>query len=154
MKRRTFLTGLGISILAAPLASSNVARAAKSMIFTGLVAGTAVGGYDPVAYFTRGRPTPGKPQHSLTHDGAKWLFSSAENLAKFKANPAKYAPQYGGYCAYAVANGYTAKGEPEAWSVVGGKLYLNYSQSIRLRWKAKQAAFITEANKNWPGVLN
>lgn len=113
----------------------------------------AVKGADVVAYFTERRAVIGKAEYSTTWRGATWRFSSAENLAKFKAGPAKYAPQYGGYCAYAVSEGYTAKIEPEAWSIVDGKLYLNYSLGVRSLWERNKRERIRKADTNWPGVL-
>lgn len=112
--------------------------------------GSAINGYDPVAYFTMSKPVEGNSAHSLEWNGAKWVFSSAKNLALFSANPEKYAPKYGGYCAYAVSRGYTAPTDPQAWSVVDGSLYLNYSKGVRSRWNSDQAANITAGDKNWP----
>lgn len=114
----------------------------------------AVRGYDPVAYFTEGKPVKGSKQYSTEWNGAKWYFTSAGNRDRFRADPKKYAPQYGGYCAYAVANGYTASTDPNAWSIVDGKLYLNYSLGVREQWKEDIPGHIARANKNWPGVLN
>lgn len=114
----------------------------------------AVRGYDPVAYFTEGTPVKGSNQYSTEWNGAKWYFTSAGNRDRFRADPKKYAPQYGGYCAYAVANGYTASTDPNAWSIVDGKLYLNYSLGVREQWKEDIPGHIARANKNWPGVLN
>lgn len=116
--------------------------------------GKAIKGYDPVAYFTEGKPVEGSSDFTAEFDGATWYFASAQNRDAFVADPDKYAPQYGGYCAYAVANGSTAKIDPEAWSVVDGKLYLNYSLSVRDRWTARQAEYIAAADRNWPGVLD
>ena len=90
----------------------------------------------------------------MTHkyQGAVWQFSSEANKAKFVANPAKYAPQYGGYCAWAVSQGYTASGDPKQWKIVGGKLYLNYDASVQKRWEKNIPGFIQAADKNWPGI--
>ena len=115
------------SLLAAALVLSPLAAQAKSNeIYTGWLSSSAVGGYDPVAYFTEGKPVAGNS--GITHQwkGTTWRFSSEKNRDLFKAEPAKYAPQYGGYCAWAVSQGYTAKGDPNHWKIVGGKLYLNY----------------------------
>ena len=87
------------------------------------------------------------------HLSATFRFSSAANLAKFKASPAAYAPQYGGYCAWAVANGYTAKGDPKQWRIVNGKLYLNYNAEIQSRWVKDIPGFIRKGDANWPAVL-
>ncbi|MGH8481461.1 MAG: YHS domain-containing (seleno)protein [Nevskiaceae bacterium] len=113
----------------------------------------ALDGYDPVAFFTDGAPTAGKPELSHEWNGATWHFASAGNLATFRAAPERYAPQFGGYCAYAVANGYTAKTAPEAWHIADGKLYLNFDLSVRDRWLADKAEFIAAGGRNWPGVL-
>ncbi|MGQ0586142.1 MAG: YHS domain-containing (seleno)protein [Gammaproteobacteria bacterium] len=113
----------------------------------------ALDGYDPVAYFTTGAPAAGKAE--LTHEwnGATWHFASAENLAAFRQAPEKYAPQFGGYCAYAVANNYTAKVSPDAWHIEDGKLYLNFNLDVREAWRARKAEFIQSANRNWPAVI-
>ena len=106
-----------------------------------------------VAYFTQGSPVAGDP--AITHDwnGATWRFSSTENRDAFAADPAAYAPQYGGYCAYAVSEGYTASTVPEAWSIVDGKLYLNYSTGVKGRWEQDIPGRISAADANWPKVL-
>ena len=115
--------------------------------------GRAARGYDPVAYFMQGTPTPGTKEFEFPWNGALWQFSSAENLQLFKADPQKYAPQYGGYCAWAVAEGYTADIDPNAWTVFQGKLYLNYNLDIRKKWQKDMAHNIERADKNWPAVL-
>lgn len=135
------------------LSASNPARAAEAPIYTGLVKGVAVGGYDPVAYFTESKPVRGDKAITLEHEGATWRFASEANRDVFRADPAKYAPQYGGYCAYAVAMGYTAKGDPNAWSIINGKLYLNFNQPTKATWEKDAAGYIAKAEKNWPGVL-
>lgn len=114
--------------------------------------GTAINGYDPVAYFTMKKPVEGDATHSTEWNGATWHFSSAENLATFSADPEKYAPKYGGYCAFAVSRGYTASTDPAAWSIVDGALYLNYSKSVRSRWNSAQSANIVAGDKNWPDL--
>jgi YHS domain-containing protein len=116
--------------------------------------GKAIAGYDPVSYHTMGKPVEGNSDFKTKWKGATWYFASAENRDKFTAMPEKFAPQYGGYCAYAVSQNSTAKIDPEMWTIVDGKLYLNYSEGIQERWLADQTAFITAADKNWPGVLN
>lgn len=114
--------------------------------------GAAINGYDPVAYFTMKKPVEGDAAHSTDWNGATWRFSSAENLATFSADPEKYAPKYGGYCAFAVSRGYTASTDPAAWSIVDGSLYLNYSKGVRSRWNSEQAANIEAGDNNWPGI--
>jgi len=115
--------------------------------------GFAIKGYDVVAYFTDGKPVEGSKEFQFEYNGAKWLFASADHLAKFKADPEKYAPQYGGYCAFAVSKGSTAKIEPDAWKIVDGKLYLNYSHSIQKKWEKDIAGYIKKADANWPKVI-
>jgi hypothetical protein len=83
---------------------------------------------------------------------ATWLFSSAENRDRFAADPQKYAPQYGGYCSYAVSQGHTASIDPEAWRVVDGKLYLNYSKGVQKKWEMDTTGYIQKADQNWPGL--
>lgn len=114
--------------------------------------GKAVSGYDPVAYFTEGMPVEGRSEYALEWNGATWLFASAENRGLFKSMPEKYAPQFGGYCAWAVSQGYTAQSDPEAWKIVDGKLYLNYSKSVQERWSKNIAGNIADGEKNWPGI--
>lgn len=114
--------------------------------------GLALKGYDPVAYFSEKKPVPGKPEFTARHEGATYRFASAANRDAFAAAPAKYAPQYGGYCAFGMASGYKAPIEPDAWTVVDGKLYLNYDQSVRSRWSSDIPGFLRKADANWPTV--
>ena len=114
--------------------------------------GTAIRGYDPVAYFTQGKPVEGSPQYTAEYKGARWQFASMENRDLFTATPEKYAPQFGGYCAWAVANNYTASTDPHAWSIKDGKLYLNYSKFVRARWAIDKPGNIAKANQYWPGL--
>ena len=129
------------------------AQAASPKIFTGLIKGVAVGGYDPVAYFTAHKPVIGRGDILYAWRGAAWRFANEKNRDVFAANPEKYAPQYGGYCAYAVAKGGTAGGDPQAWTIVGGKLYINLSPAVQKLWEKDIPGYIKSADKNWPGVL-
>ncbi len=113
----------------------------------------AIRGYDAVAYFAEGKAVKGNKRYALQWGGATWYFANAGNRDRFRAEPAKYAPQYGGYCAYAVANGYTASTDPQAWSIVDGRLYLNFSTGVREQWQQDVPGHIRRANNNWPGVL-
>ncbi|MEO1136233.1 MAG: YHS domain-containing (seleno)protein [Pseudomonadota bacterium] len=131
-----------------------VSAIAKDPVYTARFSNIAVEGYDPVAYFTQGEPVKGDRQFSLDYNGAEWRFSTAENLAAFEADPTKYAPQYGGYCSWAVSQGYTARGNPKNWTIVEDKLYLNYNDEIQARWTKDIPGFINTANQNWPDVLN
>ncbi len=126
---------------------------AESEIYTSFFSSSAVGGYDTVTYFTDKQPVKGLDEYSTTYKGAKWYFSNRKNLELFTANPEKFAPQYGGYCAWAVAEGGTAKGDPLHWSLYNGKLYLNYDKTIKNRWLKNVDEFITRADANWPKVI-
>jgi YHS domain-containing protein len=112
----------------------------------------AIRGYDPVAYFTENKPVKGKPEFTFEWQGQPWYFSSQANLAVFKASPETYAPQYGGYCAFGMSRGYKASTEPQAWTIVDKKLYLNYSRSVQEDWNKQRQHFIQKADHNWPTV--
>jgi len=136
---------------AAALSAVSGAAAAMPQVF--VRKGTAINGYDPVAYFTEGRPVAGRRDNGLIWNGAEWRFATRANLAAFESDPTRYAPQYGGYCAYAVSRGYTAKTEPEAWLIVDRRLYLNFNLRVRGLWSRDIPGNIRKANANWPGVL-
>lgn len=112
----------------------------------------ALQGYDPVAYFTDDAPRQGESAHAFDWDGKTWYFTSAKNRAAFAADPIRYAPQYGGYCAWAAARNYLAPIDPTAWAIVDGKLYLNYDSGIQRRWSRDPAGFIARADANWPSL--
>ncbi|OQW38374.1 MAG: hypothetical protein A4C66_11790 [Nitrospira sp. HN-bin3] len=114
--------------------------------------GLAIDGYDPVAYFTEMKAVKGLPDFRADYHGSTFQFMSAEHRAAFAADPEKFAPQYGGYCAYGTAKGYKAKIAPEAFTVVQGKLYLNYSEAVRTRWLSDIPGYIQKADANWPEV--
>ena len=115
--------------------------------------GLAIHGYDPVAYFRWGEPREGLEEYALEWKGAVWRFVDQENLDAFRAEPEAHAPQYGGYCAWAVSKGYLADIDPRAWTIYKDKLYLNYSLSVREQWNEQRQASIAKADANWPGVL-
>jgi YHS domain-containing protein len=112
--------------------------------------GIAIKGYDPVAYFTDAKPVEGESDFEFTWMGATWRFASSAHRDLFAANPEKYAPQYGGYCAWAVSQGSTAGIDPDAWRIVDGKLYLNYSRKIQQQWEGDVPGNIQKADVNWP----
>jgi YHS domain-containing protein len=112
--------------------------------------GTALKGYDAVAYFKEGKPVKGKDEFRHDWMGAKWYFASADNRDAFAQNPEKYAPQFGGYCAWAVSQGYTAAIDPTAWKIVEGKLYLNYNKEVQQKWESDIPGHIKKAQENWP----
>jgi YHS domain-containing protein len=114
--------------------------------------GVAIEGYDPVAYFTMYKPVKGNKDHVVSWMGATWRFASADNRDLFAKDPEKYAPGYGGYCAYGVANNYLVKIDPRAWTVYEGRLYLNYSLKVREKWKKDIPGNIRRADANWPAL--
>jgi YHS domain-containing protein len=139
-----------MAALAAPLAFAAPALADGGIYVASKSAKLAVGGYDTVSYFRgKGVPVKGSAKFKLTWKGAVWHFATAENAAAFKANPAGFAPQYGGHCAWAIAQGYLAPGDPTAYDIVGGKLYLNYDQGIRAKWRKDITGFIAKGGPNW-----
>jgi len=153
--RKLMLTALLATLTAGRLVVlPDAAEARAREIYTAPMSAIAVAGYDPVAYFDLGKAVPGAKTHTTLWKGAEFRFASAASLTKFRADPARYAPQYGGYCAWAVSQGYRAKGDPKHWRVVGGKLYLNYSADVQKRWEADIPGFIAKAEKNWPRVLD
>ena len=141
---------LRFALFFAGLLSTTPALAQKADVYADR--GGAIRGYDPVGYFTAGRPVKGSPQFTHQWRGATWHFASAENRDRFGAAPEKFAPQYGGYCAYGVAQGYAVSIDPAAWTIVDGKLYLNYSLSVRENWNKDIPGYIRKADTNWPGV--
>ena len=113
----------------------------------------AIRGFDTVAYFTEGKPVEGSEEFATEWMGATWHFASRESLDLFEADPTKYAPQYGGYCAYGVAQDDLIKIEPENWTIVDDKLYLNYDDDVQAKWEADIAGFVTEADAKFDGLL-
>ena len=134
--------------------AASITAVAKSRINTIGSPGVAIKGYDPVAYFEQGGPRKGLAKFAVSHKGVKWRFSSAENKARFEANPAKYEPAYGGYCAYGVAQGYLVKIEANAWKIVDGKLYLNYDSNVQRLWSKRPAAYIQRANAKFGKLIS
>lgn len=148
--RRTFLAASAAAPFVATFATP--ALAAEPPVFA--EGGIAIKGTDPVAYFTEGQPVAGSSDFSAEHDGATWYFASAANRDAFIADPGAYAPQYGGYCAYAVSQGYTASISPNAWTIHEGKLYLNFNRAVRAIWSRDIPGRIEAGDANWPSVLN
>ncbi len=143
---RTTVLSAGLA-LAAVLGTAQLAAAETEI---NIVDGYAVHGYDVVAYFEEGKPVIGDDRYTAEHDGATYRFASAEHLDAFKKDPAKFAPQYGGYCAFGAAMGRKFDGDPNAWAIVDDKLYLNLNQKVQERWKENVPGFIKGADNNWP----
>jgi len=138
--------------LALVLALGGAAALALSPVNKSLLGGVAIEGIDPVAYFTDGKPVPGSKEHVFEWRGATWRFASAAHRDLFAADPEKYAPQYGGYCAWAVSRGYTAGIDPEAWKIHEGRLYLNYDPEVQAKWSEDIPGNIAKADANWPAL--
>ena len=145
-----------IHLATAALAAASIAKATaqadtpRPVNTLGSPEGVAIRGYDPVAYFREGGPQLGKPEFSVRHGGAVWRFATAEHKALFEADPQRYLPAYGGFCAYGTSRGYLVKIEPDAWSIVDGKLYLNYDLGVRETWARRTKTYIARADGNWP----
>jgi YHS domain-containing protein len=145
-----------VSLAAMLLSAAAYAAPAINTLKGGLFGGygdVAILGYDPVAYFVDHKPQAGLDQYSYRWMGATWKFAKADHLKLFKANPESYAPQYGGYCAYGVANDNLVSIEPDKWKVLNGKLYLNYSASVQKKWFADPAGFIKTADGKFTELL-
>lgn len=141
-----------------------IGLAASMLLFGGLAqadnpvvsidkSGRAIEGYDTVAYFTDGKPRQGDPAFSHDWNGATWLFASAEHRDAFAADPERYAPQFGGYCAYAISKGHAIMAKPKVWSIVDDKLYLNLGPGAQTRWQGDLPGNMARAVNNWPSAL-
>lgn len=139
------------ALLFAPVIAP-AALAKSDPIYTGWRDNNAVGGYD-VTTFYDGVPQKGKREHAVIYNGARWMFVTQSKLAAFKEAPQKYAPAYGGYCAWAAANDKLAKGNPKYWNIEDGRLYLNFNRRIQTRWNKDKPGFIKAADENWPQIL-
>ncbi len=150
MKIRSMILAVAVSGL--PLIAAAPAAQAEPPIYTGVFSNTALQGHDPVAYFTEGKPVKGDEAFTTEYMGAEFRFASAANRDAFLADPHAYAPQYGGYCAWAMADGKHAKGDARHWRIVDGKLYLNYNKSIQKKWDADIPGFIERADTEWSDI--
>ena len=135
------------------VALSPSTNAAEDPVFTGW-GRFAIRGYDAVAYHLERMPVKGDSDFTAKWNGAIWRFKNSENRDRFIAEPERWAPRYGGYCAWAVANNYTASTDPDAWSIVDDHLYLNYSLNVRATWSQDIPGNIRRADANWPSVLS
>ena len=140
MKKILFFLGATIFISAG-------ATAQKSEVF--IANGAALNGYDVVAYFKENKAVKGSKELSVNVNNATWYFSTKQNLDSFKAAPEKFVPQYGGYCAYGTSEGHKAPTEPDAFTIVNGKLYFNYNKDVQAMWQKERDERIKTADKNW-----
>lgn len=137
----------------APAESAEAGSEASETLAVYVEDGVAIKGADPVAYFTEDAYVQGSDEFTHDWDGATWHFASAENRDMFASDPEKFAPEYGGFCAWAVSQGSTAPIDPTAWKIVDGKLYLNYDARVQAQWSEDIPGNIAKADQNWPGVL-
>lgn len=151
---RMLRAALHVLVIATAALFAAAVHARQPEIYTGIVKATAVGGYDVVAYFSEKKAVRGQAKFTHSWKGVAWRFANEKNLELFKENPEAYAPQYGGYCAFAVSHNATAHGDPRFWTIVDGKLYLNFSASVKKDWEKDPAFHIARADKNWPAVLD
>ena len=150
--RRLFSTGAIVLLcVTIGIANSTYAVAGSPVPAVNATDGVGLKGYDPVAYFTSGQPTKGSEQYSTTWKGVNYRFASAENLRRFKVDPDRYLPRYGGYCAYAMAHDRIADIDPSRWTIVDGKLYLNNGYLAQSLWSLDKSGNIQSADRNWPG---
>lgn len=136
------------------LFAASASAFANDPIETGTFNNKAIYGYDPIAYWTVNKAVKGSDEFVSTWRAAQWHFSSAENKATFDSAPEKYAPQYGGYCAFAMANDKLVGIDEDAFKIYKGKLYLNYSKKVAKRWSDEIDYFIAEADKIYPQKVN
>jgi YHS domain-containing protein len=115
--------------------------------------GIAIGGYDTVSFFIGDQPVEGSAEYAVMWKGVVWRFASARNQEVFESNPRAYAPRFGGYCAYAVSQGYLASGSPSDWQIVDGRLYILHNGEVHRMWQPQAASYIVQAAGNWPAVL-
>ncbi len=144
-----FAASLGAGLLLSPVS----ALAAPDAVHTNWRDNIAANGMDVVSFFS-GKPQPGKLEFSTRYKGADWFFFSQANKDLFLTNPEQFEPQYGGYCAWAVAKGKLAEGNPEHWAVEDGRLYFNYNARIQRRWDKKRVSFIEKADQKWPDLIS
>jgi YHS domain-containing protein len=152
MQRASVAVQLGCAVGVAMAAWAGPAQA-EGAVNTGYFGGVAIMGYDPVAYFTEGRARKGSKEFAYDWLGTPWYFATAEHRDLFISDPAKYAPQYGGYCVGEVAyRGATVNIDPEAWRIINGKLYLSYDKGFATEFEAHADEYLVKADANWPSV--
>lgn len=154
LSRRSVLLGAAgtAALPAAALAPRPAPTGTRPVNTLGSSEAVAIRGYDPVAYFREGAPREGLAEHSAIHGEAIWRFAGVGNKALFEADSRRYLPAYGSFCAYGTSRGYLVKIEPEAWSIIDGRLFLNYDLGTRETWSADRATYIARADERWPAL--
>lgn len=147
MKNFVFVLIIGLC-----LATLNCAKVESIKLVSKTTENIAIKGYDTVSFFAENGAIKGNPQFEFVWNGAKWLFSSKENMEKFQQNPEQFAPQFGGHCSWSISHGQIAEGDPNAWKVVDSKLYLNNNSQVKEKWEAEQKKLIADGVKNWQEI--
>jgi len=142
------------AFLALVFLSAVTSFAASKKLLNLDASGVAIQGYDPVAFFTEHKPVHGVPQFQSEYNGAKYLFASADDKTAFDKEPAKYEPQFGGYCAYGVSRGSRAPVKIEAWQIVNHRLLMQYDLDIKGEFNKDQQGTLKKADQNWPGLVD
>lgn len=149
--KRGFITLAAVAVVAAGITMAVPAWAAGPEV-NATVTGLALRGYDPVSYFTDNKPVLGDFTITAEHEGATYRFTSEAHKAMFEKDPARYLPQYGGFCAFGTAQGYKVDGDPNVWKVVDNKLYLNLAPAVAERWVQDIPGYVKSANYNWMSI--
>lgn len=150
----TLVFGLGLGLCCGLGALAGGPRSAEAgTLYISAQDGIAIGGYDPVSFFVAPAPLPGRSDHAVMWKGAVWMFENAENQARFEADPRAFAPRYGGHCAYGIARGKIASGDPLSWEIVEGRLYLFHTPRAEDLWRGDSAEMIAAAREVWPGIM-
>lgn len=149
---RVAAMSIAIALSATALTTANAVVPTSTSAINTNQAGLALHGYDPVAYFTVGRPMLGKARFTAKHEGVTYRFASAANLKRFKADPAAHTPQFGGFCAMGVALDKKLDGDPKVWKIVGGKLYVNVNKDVQTAWLRDVPGNLVKANEQWPEI--
>ena len=147
---RLTLTALALAALSLTAQASSSVNVSQGMTLAG--APLAIHGFDAVAYFTDGKAVLGQAAHTVVQDGAAFRFASESNKQAFEKEPGRYAPQYGGFCAYGVALGAKFDGDPRVFAITDGKLYLNLSPDIQKKWNEDRTGNISKAEETWPKI--
>jgi len=152
---KLLLAALAATIAVAPTAAVSAQSSQPMMMkpVLNLKDGLAMEGYDPVSYFVGSKPVKGSPAITAQYQGATYRFASSENRVLFAMEPAKYAPQYGGYCGYAASQGHLAPVDPEAYTIMNGRLILQNSKSVLQRWLEDPEGYLKKADENWPTIV-
>lgn len=142
------------SILAFALLFFAQMSQALDPVYASRIAKVAINGYDPVAYFSEGAAFKGKKEFQYKWKGVNWRFYTEDNMNRFSQDPEAYEPQFGGYCAYAVGLGKSASSDPSQFTIVDGKLYLNYNSKTKTLWRQDHEKLIAQGNEVWPRLIS